>query len=339
MASMDERQLYAKFAGPPSLRYPFPDMVNPFMEDLAQEYCELIDRDYAFHSAEARARHKRHRLSDIAARAFPHLTLEELRPIGVLTTSGAMMDDYFDHCSHHEMYAIRERIMALLTGDESSEPADQGIYRQFWELRQHAVVCDMPVHLYDKFLSAVNDMLVGFQDEKPWIAKDETPPLDVHLVIRQSTSGGLPYAKYVCMQKNYRVFPDDVLEHPHILRMHILSARLIGHHNDITSLPKELSRKGDKINLVMALRCEHKLPLDSAYRMAIEFHNRELKEFIVLRDNLPNFGQWQSMAKDYVDDLGIMIQGVYSWHTKNSGRYVPDSYVEPEYISAEFRWV
>jgi hypothetical protein len=248
------------------------------------------------------------------------------------------MDDYFDHTSHSEMDAIRKKIMALLHGTDTAAPQGLGIYRQFYQLRQDALTCDMPDRLYRKFIIAIDKTLTGYQDEKQYMALNRPPPLAVFEVIRECSSGGLPFAKYLCMQKNYRSLPDDVLEHPVILRLHTLASRMIGWHNDIISLPKELSRKGDVINLAITLQLEHGVPTEEAYLEALDFHNRDLDEFITLQNNLPTFERWQRMAQDYVTDLGIMLQGVYSWHIKSSQRYVPGAYVEPEYACSEFAW-
>ncbi|MFE0062286.1 hypothetical protein [Streptomyces sp. NPDC059003] len=327
-----EQQLYEKFANLPRPLYPFADLVNPAMEELAQEYFGWIDDDYGFHSPQARARHKQHRLTDIAARAFPSLTLSELRPVARFTASGAMMDDYFDHVSHGEMDAIRKRIMALLSGTDAATPQDLGIYRQFHRIRQDALTCGMPDHLYRKFIVAIDRTITGYRDEKRYMAHNRPAPLAVFEVIRgECSSGGLPFAKYLCMQKDYRSLPDDVLEHPIILRLHSLASRMIGWHNDIISLPKELSRKGDVINLVLTLQHKHDVPIEDAYEMALDFHDRDLDEFITLQNNLPAFGKSQGTAQEYATDLGTMLQGVYSWHTKNSQRYTPGAYVEPEY--------
>ncbi|MGW6413041.1 terpene synthase family protein [Streptomyces vinaceus] len=339
MTEMTEEQLYDRFANLPRPSYPFADLSNPATEDLTQEYFSWIDTDFAFQSQQARERYKRHRLTDIATRGFPWLTLAELRPVARFTAVGAMMDDYFDHVSHGEMNAIRQRIMALLSGTESIMPQDSGVYRQFHQLRQDAVACDMPTHLYEKFAIAIDRTLTGYQDEKRYIAQDHPAPLPVFEVIRgECTSGGLPFAKYVCMQKDYRTLPDDVLEHPIVLRLHLLASRMIGWHNDIISLPKELSRKGDVINLVLTLQREHDVPIEDAYRLALDFHDRDLEEFLTLQGNLPVFGKWQRMAQEYVTGLGVMVQGVYSWHVENSQRYIPGAYVEPEYTSSEFIW-
>lgn len=105
---------------------------------------------------------------------------------------------------------------------------------------------------------------------------------------------------------------------------------LIGYHNDFISLPKELQRRGDVINLVLVVKAASGLCLREAYMEALEIHDLHVAEFVRLQNALPCFGTWQPVAEDYVIDLGIMIQGVYSWHVKNTGRYLPGAYVEPE---------
>lgn len=338
MSVHEEELLYARFASLPRPRYPFPNLVNPHIDELAAECDRWIDEDYRFHSRGARDRHKKHRFTDLPARAFPTLTLAELRPLARFTSSGAMMDDYFDHSSPGEVSAARERIMALLTGQESREPRDLGIYRQFHLLRQDAQAGAMPPHLYDRFVERTNDMITAYQDEKPYIAADQPPPLATFLVIRENSSGGAVFATYAAMADDFRTLPGTVLEHPIIRRLHALAGRLIGWHNDIISLPKELNRKGDVVNLVRVLQVEHDASLEDAYLMAIEFHDRDLHEFLVLCDNLPRFAGWQELVHRYTDALGVMIQGVYAWHVENSGRYVPGGYVEPEHTSRDFRW-
>lgn len=284
MSVHEEEHLYARFASLPRPRYPFPNLVNAHIDELSDECNQWIDEDYRFHSQGARDRHKRHRFTDLPARAFPTLTLAELRPVARFTSSGAMMDDYFDHSGPAEVSAARERIMALLTGHDSREPRDPGIYRQFYLLRQDALACGLPSHLYEKFLVEVNNMLTAYQDEKPYIAANQPPPLASFLVIRENSSGGTSFAKYAAMANDFRTLPETVLEHPIVRRLHALAGRLIGWHNDLISLPKELHRKGDVVNLVRVLQQEREVDLEDAYMMALEFHDQDLKEFLVLCD-------------------------------------------------------
>uniref|UniRef100_F4C2X7 Uncharacterized protein n=1 Tax=Sphingobacterium sp. (strain 21) TaxID=743722 RepID=F4C2X7_SPHS2 len=331
-----EQEFYALFQNMQRPEYPFPNLISPFAQEMREIYYNWIDTDYTFHSEKARETHKKHVLTDIAARGLPFLkTLDELFPIASFAANGAMMDDYFDHCSHEEMCRIRQRSIAILSGQEKEEPTDFGIFRQFYLIRQRAIKCDMPQRLYDKFIASIHTLLIGYQDEKRYMKADTIPPFPVYLVLREDTSGGLPFCKYVAMQKDFRNLPDEVLEHPHILSLHTLAALMIGVHNDIISSPKELSRKGDVINIVKVIHNENNVSWEEAYKMALDYHDKLLNEFKILHEHLPNFGRWQELAYDYVYTIGIMIQGVYAWHTNDKSRYVPGGYVEPEYQSPE----
>jgi len=334
--SISDEQFYAELQRLPKPRYPFPDFMHPDFQQQREEYYDWIDREYILHSKAAREKHKLHNLTDIAARGCPFLrTLEELRPLANYTANGAMMDDYWDRCSRNEMNEVRKRIVALLNGEDTTEPTDNGIFHQFWVLRQDAIKCCMPERLYKKYIDSIHNVLIGYTEERVYYRANIPPPLPVYLIIRELTSGGLPFCKYVSMQKDYRQLPDDVLAHPHILRIHTICALMIGMHNDFISLPKELRREGDTMNLVIVMQHAHKVPIEEAYTMALEFHDNHLKEFMLLHEHLPAFGECQDTVYNYVRDLGIMVAGVYAWHTNDTSRYVNGGYVDGEYVSQD----
>jgi len=331
-----EEQFYAGLLSLPKPQYPFPDFIHPDFRQQREEYYAWIDREYTFHSKEAREKHKRHHLTDIAARGCPFLKgIEELRPLASYAANGAMMDDYWDQCTRNEMYEIGNRLTALLTGDDPHEPGpdENGIFHQFWVLRQDALKCGIPERLYKKFTAAIHRVFIGYAEERVYYRANIIPPLAVYWIIREDTSGVLPFCRYAALQKDYRQLPDEVLEHPHILRLHTLCSWMIGIHNDIISLPKELHREEDTMNLVKVLQHERCLSLKEAYMTALEFHDSFLKEFMLLHEHLPPFGDLQDTVYNYVQDLGILVAGVYAWHTNDTSRYVNGGYVEGEYLS------
>ncbi|KAF7517500.1 hypothetical protein PCG10_001178 [Penicillium crustosum] len=330
MAPTQEELLYKALSYLPRPRYPFPNQVSQHIDNLASEYYHWIDADCDFRSQSARTAYKRHRLSDIAARAFPSLTLEELRPVARFTSSLAIIDDFLDKADAGELEQVCHRTTALLLGVDEKESPYEGFFRQVYLLRKDALACGMPLHLYQQFVDSIVGLLMGYGAEKQHNAANTAPPLNEYTTLRRQTSGGLCYAKYLCMQKNYRLLPDDVLRHPAILRMHELASLLIGYHNDFISLPKELARGGDVVNLVMVVQREYGLStLSQAWVRALAIHDETLSEFTRLQESLPDFGPWQQTANEYAADLGVMVQGVYMWHTNKTGRYVPGAYVEP----------
>ena len=331
---LSEEQFYAGLQHLPKPKYPFPDFIHPDFQQQREEYYAWIDREYTFHSRAAREKHKQHNLTDIASRGCPFLkTLAELRPLANFAANGAMLDDYLDRCSRDEMHAVTNRIRAILSGEDAIEPTDNGMFHQFWCLRQDTIACGMPGRLYEKYIAAIHNMLVGFTEERTYYKSDTPPPLPIYLIIRLDTSGGVPFCKYVAMQKSYRELPDDVLEHPYILRLHNLCGWMIGMHNDFISLPKELHRKGDTMNIVKVIQHERKIPVHEAYMEALKLHDSYLDEFMLIHQNLPPFGKLQDRVYEYVQALGIMVAGVYAWHTNDVSRYVSGGYVEGEYVS------
>ncbi|MDC8102002.1 terpene synthase family protein [Chryseobacterium rhizosphaerae] len=334
--TISDEEFYAGLQRLPKPKYPFPNSIHHDFQLQREEYYDWIDREYIFHSKEAREKHKQYNLTDIAARGCPFLkNLAELRPLAIYAADGAMMDDYFDRCSYDEMKDIATHIMTLLTDDDPDEPANNDIFHRFWILRQSAIACEMPERLYKKFLKSLHEVLIGYADERVYYRSNTIPPLPVYLLIREATSGAKPFCQYVAMQKDYRQLPDSILEHLHIQRLHTICALMIGIHNDIISLPKELHREEDTMNLVKVLQQEHKTSIKEAYMMALEVHDNYLKEFLVLQEHLPSFGQWQEMTRNYVQDLGIMVAGVYAWHTNDTSRYVNGGYVEGEFNSKQ----
>lgn len=316
----------------PKPQYPFPDFIHPDMQKLREEYYDWIDKEYAFHSAEAKEKHKRHHLTDIAARGCPFLKdIAELRPLANYTANGAMMDDYFDRCSYDEMYQITNRIIALLSGEDTQEPKENGIFHLFWVLRQDAIKCEIPEKIYARFVKSIRYVFMGYSEEKVYYRENLVPPLAVYLLSREATSGVQPYCDYVVLQKEYRNLPEEVFDHPHIKRIYSLCSLLIGIHNDIISLPKELRREGDTMNIVKVVQKENNLSLIDAYHKAMEIHDEYLKEFLILQEHLPPFGEYQNEVYNYIQDLGIMIAGVYAWHTNDTSRYVNGGYVEGEF--------
>lgn len=330
---ISREQILARLPHLPMPKYPWPDFMHPDFQQQREEYYAWIDRDYTFHSKEAREKHKSHNLTDIAARGLPFLkNIEELRPIANYASNGAMMDDYFDRCSRSEMIEIVKRIGALLTGDDPDEPVNDGFLKQWWALRQDAVRCGIPDRHYSKFVATILHAFNGYAEEKAFYTANVSPPLAVYTVIREATSGGLPFGKYVSIQKDYRQLPDEILDHPHILRMHVACAMMIGIHNDFISLAKELNREGDTMNIIKVMQQEYKLPFEEAYMRALAHHDHYLNEFLTLQQYLPRFdNEWEKMVNEYVEDLGIMVAGVYAWHTNDRARYVPGGYVEGEY--------
>src|SRR5262249_50739803 len=107
-----------------------------------------------------------------------------------------------------------------------------------------------------------------------------------------------------------------------VRRLARISNNIICWGNDLFSLEKEL-RHGDPANLVVALRAEYELTLQTAVSRAAEMHDAEVRAFLELESRLPSFGAWaDAMLERYVAGLRSWMRGSFDWsHT--TGRYRP----------------
>ncbi|WP_280276574.1 terpene synthase family protein [Nocardia wallacei] len=326
---MSESQLYDIFDDFPRPKYPFPDIIPDYLEQLRVEADRWIDEDCLFNGPADRTRHKRHRFTDLSACSMPYLTYAEQLPPSRYTCFGAILDDYLDHTGRNETLAVGDRIRDCLRGRVTPGPDEHGFYRQFRFVYDDARAAEVPESIYDRFVTAIDHLVTAYADEKKWKETDTPPPLPVYTTLRIRTAGVIPYCEYTALQHDYRNLPESVLTHPHIRRLHELVSELVGLHNDFYSFPRELTRHGDVINIVAVLAREHSICYEDAWYAAMELHNSVLREFVVLQQNLPDFGPWQDTTERYVTALSINIQGCNTWHQRTSRRYTPGAYVEP----------
>ncbi|PHH79593.1 hypothetical protein CDD80_4355 [Ophiocordyceps camponoti-rufipedis] len=205
-----EEKLGKEIRNYPQPCYPFPDLINPLADELFQVSNQWIDTDSLYTSEEACEKHKRHRLTDTVARSFPWLCLDEMRPVARFAVFFAILDDYLDKATGKTISDVGAKVSAILTGQDVAI-AGHGVYHHCLMIRKEALACSMPRHLYIEFVDSSLQMLASYGEEKQYNAGGSPPPLTILQSIRSRSSGGVPFAKYLCMQKNYRHLPIQFL--------------------------------------------------------------------------------------------------------------------------------
>ncbi|MCS3529142.1 hypothetical protein M2373_000503 [Chryseobacterium sp. JUb7] len=120
------------------------------------------------------------------------------------------------------------------------------------------------------------------------------------------------------------VLPKVIEEHPVILRIRALTARIIGWQNDLYSIKKEIKKKGEVMNLVLNIMHTQKIPLEDAIAKALAFHDLEVAELEALQNNLPDFGlgkEWNEKVEKWTEYMTLMISGLNTWYLKDTLRY------------------
>lgn len=316
----------------PVLQYPWPYEMAPFSQSFYEEQADWIDTDYQFMSEATRAKYKRHGLVEAASYMFPAAgSMEQIRPIARFMVWLTLYDDYYELCPINKLADIRNHIMDVMMGAKPRAD-DIGLIRQVALSRQ-------------EFLPYVNDdwfqrwtknfhnfTTYGIMEETPYKLKKEFPTVYNLMLIREYSISMYPYGDPVEPSINY-IVPNFISEHPVIKRLKMLMCCIMAIQNDFASIEKELAIDTEILNLILVIRHQYKISLEESITEAMRIHDIYVEEFVVLQNNLPDFGLHQKDLERFVHYMTRMISGLGAWYHKGkSTRYrVPGEYPKPEY--------
>lgn len=309
--------------------YPFVNLISPLADLMVKNVNHWIDTSYQLFSVPAREKYRQMNIGTLAALCFPRVASNRnMEPLARWILWGIMLDDYYEPCSIQELQVIRQQLMGILEGSQPS-PQHNGIYHQAAALRDELRAL-MPAHWMERFIKNQNTQFEGMILEAPYKLTRRFPTLEAFMHIRELSVAIYPMLDLVQVQDGIAL-PDDVVEHPVIRRLGTLATRMTAWLNDFYTLPKELLRDNDTINLVLVLQHEHGISLEEAQVAAMQVHDRDLDEFLSLQQHLPDFGTYREAVANYVRDMGLFLQGQKSWYEKHTTRYQPGGYVASEY--------
>lgn len=316
----------------PVLQYPWPYEIGPFSQSFYEEQNNWIDTDYQFMSEVTRTQYKKHGLVEAASYMFPAAsTKEQIRPIARFMVWLTLFDDYYELCPVDKLADIRDHIMDIMLG-EKPKAGDIGLIKQVALSRQEFI----PYVNDDWFIrwtkNFYNYATYGVMEETPYKLKREFPTLSNLLLIREYSVFMYPYGDSVEPSINYMV-PGYISEHPIIKRLKMLMCRIIAIQNDFASVEKELGIDTEVLNIILVIRNQYTISLGEAITEAMHIHDSYVKEFVELRNNLPDFGNQQKNVVRFVHNMALMISGLGAWYHKgNSTRYkIPGEFPKPEY--------
>ncbi len=112
--------------------------------------------------------------------------------------------------------------------------------------------------------------------------------------------------------------PLHIFNHPIIKKLRLCSIRMTAWSNECFSARKEFENN-EASNMVLIIEKEQNCTRDLAYEKVADMHNAVVDEFINLRSQLPNFGDFNSLVKEYVIHLGTTAKGHFLWsfHPRN----------------------
>ncbi|KAI0062676.1 terpenoid synthase [Artomyces pyxidatus] len=114
--------------------------------------------------------------------------------------------------------------------------------------------------------------------------------------------------------------PDEVIEHPVIEELSILSLDMILLCNDIASYNVEQAR-GDDHNIIAIVMHHEKIDIQGAMDWVVRYYKEVETRFMELYEQVPKFGELiDSQLAIYIDGLGNWVRACDQWSFE-SGRY------------------
>lgn len=309
--------------------YPFDHRISPLQQLMIASTHHWIDSDYRMYSAPAQEKYKQMNIGTLTALCFPRVTdPRHMEPLARWILWGIMLDDYYEPCTPGELQVIREELIGILEGDEP-KVQQNGIYHQAAAMRDNLQAL-MPDHWMNRFIKDQDTQLEGMIMEAPYKLGKRFPTPGEFMHIRELSVAIYPMLDLLQVQDGIAL-PDEVISHPTIRRLGTLSTRMTAWLNDFYTLPKELLRDNDTLNLVLVLQHAHHISLEEAHAQAMHIHNNDLDEFLSLQQALPDFGEYNRPVSNYIQDMGLFLQGQKTWYEHHTTRYQPGGYVASEY--------
>ena len=157
-----------------------------------------------------------------------------------------------------------------------------------------------------------------------WEASNRTrhspPELATYLALRPVTGGLTIDTAFIEFADDIRL-PQEVREHPSVVRLTQLAEQAVCWANDLFSLNKEVHHQ-DVHNLVFALQQERDLTLIEATHQAAQMYHQAVADFREGRTRLPSFGAADPRLERYLEVLEARIQSNLAW-SQSVARYRP----------------
>ncbi|REC63067.1 hypothetical protein DRF65_07515 [Chryseobacterium pennae] len=299
--------------------YPWPNLMNPHVEQMGKDMDAWIDNDYTFLTELQKIRYKKMRLHACTACMWPHLTYEQAVPCNRFMLQYVVLDDQVEDSLPEEVEYLRTRCTAILRGDQPT--SEENALYQHMALIRDEFKAFMPEVWVERFIESFYITIrYGIELEHPYKTANRPPSLALFQVLREYSVLMFPYLTFGEIESGL-ILPPHILEHPVVKRMITLLVRIIAWQNDIHSLPKELAKGTEIFNLIFVLQQENQLSLQEASAEALRIHNKDLEELLALQNEYREFGEYQEHVDQFIYYSGIGIQGVNTFYLQETERY------------------
>jgi len=226
-----------------------------------------------------------------------------------------MIDDTYEYGPVEELNIIWKKALAILRGQ--TEKDDDPKYQQLFILRRELLSFADNAWL-QRFCGSLDVYFEGIIREIPYRINMVFPSFEEFYTIREKAVNVFPLVD-LAEAITGQILPETIIKSPVLQRLAQLTCRILAWSNDYFSAPHE--KGSDVFNLVLMLENQHHYPMEEAYRDALRIHDADVREFCMLSDASPDFGQYDVPVKTFIENLALMIHGYLYWTNLLTKRY------------------
>ncbi|WP_212004654.1 hypothetical protein [Chitinophaga sp. HK235] len=307
----------------PALQCPIASAINPYVRqaechtDQWLKKFKLLDEDqYEYY--------RRQGFAYMVARMFPTASPPMLFALTDINSLLFLLDDQIDHQLNGSSGIGQKEFLKSFVEDFISVLAERSPYTQqtnpalaalaeFWER-----MCNMTsIFWQSQFIHSVQQTFDAALWQLDNISKKKIPTV-AEFIKRRNFLGAANIATDSIIAVHGMNGSWGKI-HSQVYDLTLLCRNIVCWANDLYSLSKELEH-GDIYNLVLLIQHEDDLTLDEAITKAVEKHDRDMREFLLLGDRLVRTHNSKELVLYYAS-LKHIIRGNVDWSHEETTRY------------------
>ncbi|RDW85332.1 terpenoid synthase [Coleophoma cylindrospora] len=318
-----ESQQQHEFRIPDTLAcWPWQRAINPHYEICKRESIEWLESFHAFNPK--------------AQDAFNRCDFPGCRVGADLMNVFFVIDEYTDIANGQETRQKADIVMDSLRNPYKERPSGEWIggriVQEFWQEATKTATEIAQRRFLDTFERYTDAVVQQSQDRTSNYIRD----ISSYFTIRRKTIGAEPSFVINTIHTNV---PDELINHPTIERLALLSIDMILIGNDLVSYNIELraplqpisqSRGDEGHNLLTVVMQEHGLTLQEAFDWIGRLHNDLVSQFLKIYAEIPAFvsrcGILGPEVSSYVDALGNWVRANDSWSFESERYFGMDGF-------------
>ncbi|WP_109694858.1 terpene synthase family protein [Chitinophaga deserti] len=298
-----------------ALQYSFSHQLNPNAEAMEAVIRGWIETDYNWLPDKMKFKYGKTGMGHCGGCIFPHASMAQLTAICRFFIWAFTVDDIYELSDPAEIERVRHISMeALRYGNFIS---DEQIFAPLPKMREELLAISSPLWL-DRFCNSLDRYFDGLKEEVYYRVPQIFPDFETFVNIRMKAVNVYSMI-HLAEAITKTTLPDYVVQTQVIDRLEQLSCSIQAWSNDYFSA--HLEKGNDVMNLVLIIENERGCSLSEAYLAALAIHDQDADEFVMLTQQLPDFGIWNKPVAKYVENLQLMIAGNLFWTLNLTERY------------------